>query len=152
MQDSLQESKSSLSIIFCIAAQVAAGACHSLAVTRPSGRLYTWGWSAHGQCGTGSTSDIQQPALCGALDGVPLAAAAAGMAHSVVASRDGAVYSFGWNSNSQLGLVSRHQQDHSQSSLLPRLVEDPQLDVEHVVKVRSQTPTAASAVKCMWFA
>ena len=117
--------------------QVAAGACHSLAAIAPSGRLYTWGWSAHGQCGTGSTSDVLQPTLCTALDGVPLAAVAAGMAHTVAASRDGAVYSFGWNSNGQLGLMGRQQQQ-LRSSLLPMLVEDSQLEDEHIIQVRMQ--------------
>lgn len=124
-------------------AQIAAGACHSLAITSTTGRLYTWGWSAQGQCGTGSTSDVLQPALCKALDGVPLADVAAGMAHSVVASRDGAVYTFGWNNNGQLGLgrttVEPGQQQQQQlfSSLEPNLVEDPLLDDEHITKVGS---------------
>ena len=119
--------------------QAAVGACHSLAVTASSGRLYTWGWSAHGQCGTGSTSDVLQPTLCTALDGVPLAAVAAGMAHTVAASRDGAVYSFGWNSNGQLGLMGRQQQQQQlQNSLLPMLVEDARLEDEHIVQVGMQ--------------
>jgi alpha-tubulin suppressor-like RCC1 family protein len=28
--------------------QVAAGSCHSVAVTALLGRLYAWGWNAHG--------------------------------------------------------------------------------------------------------
>lgn len=122
--------------------QIAAGSCHSVAISAVTGRLYTWGWAAHGQCGTGSTADVGQPTLCSALDGVPLAAAAAGMAHTLVVSRDGAVYSFGWNNNGQLG-VGNCQQDASGavqqqpllSSLVPMLVEDSLLDQEHVVQV-----------------
>lgn len=122
--------------------QVAAGACHSLAVTAETGRLYCWGWSAHGQCGTGSTNDVLQPTLCSALDGVPLAAAAAGMAHTVVLSKDGAVYTSGWNSNGQLGLGARQgsrvqgqQEQQQQSSLVPVLVQSDVMDSEHIIQV-----------------
>lgn len=121
---------------------MAAGACHSLAVTANTGRLYCWGWSAHGQCATGTTSDVPHPTLCTALDGVPLAAAAAGMAHTVTLSKDGAVYACGWNNNGQLGLgsgrgtgVQGGQQQQQQSSLLPVLVESPVMDDEHIIQV-----------------
>eukprot|EP00878_Enallax_costatus_P036364 GHUV01040827.1.p2 GENE.GHUV01040827.1~~GHUV01040827.1.p2 ORF type:complete len:105 (+),score=25.70 GHUV01040827.1:908-1222(+) len=60
------------------------------------------------------------------------------MAHTVVASRDGAVYSFGWNSNGQLGLMQREQQQQLRSSLLPSLVEDPALEDEHITQVGMQ--------------
>lgn len=89
--------------VCCLTVQVAAGACHSAAITAGLGQLYCWGWNAHGQCCTGSTDNVPQPQLCEALGGVPLAAVAAGMAHTVCASRDGAVYACGWNSNGQLG-------------------------------------------------
>lgn len=85
--------------------QVAAGSCHSAAVTAGLGRLFCWGWNAHGQCCTGTTTSVLQPQLCSALDGVPLTAVAAGMAHTVTVSRDGAVYACGWNSNGQLGVA-----------------------------------------------
>lgn len=84
---------------------MAAGACHSAAVTAARGQLFCWGWNAHGQCCTGTTSDVLQPQLCSALDGVPLSTVAAGMAHTVCVSRDGAVYACGWNSNGQLGTI-----------------------------------------------
>jgi alpha-tubulin suppressor-like RCC1 family protein len=34
-------------------AQIAAGSCHSAAVTAARGNLYCWGWNAHGQCCVG---------------------------------------------------------------------------------------------------
>lgn len=86
---------------------MAAGACHSAAVTAARGQLFCWGWNAHGQCCTGTTADVLQPQLCSALDGVPLSTVAAGMAHTVCVGRDGAVYSCGWNSNGQLGTTRR---------------------------------------------
>lgn len=144
--------------------QVAAGACHSAAVTRGLGRLYSWGWNLHGQCCSGSTVDVVQPQLCEALDGVPLAAVAAGLAHTVCVSRDGAVYACGWNCNGQLGTakprgVVADAADAGAagagggsasaggttarqtaglecvSSLRPVLVEHPALEQEHVTQV-----------------
>ena len=54
---------------------------------------------------------------------------AAGLAHTAVATADGAVYTFGWNADGQLGLgdtVSREG---------PTLVEGA-LDDEHITQVR----------------
>lgn len=60
---------------------------------------------------------MQQPALCSALDGVPLAAVAAGMAHTVCVSVDGAVYACGWNSNGQLGTAAATTQYPEQQAV-----------------------------------
>lgn len=108
---------------------------------------------------------MQQPTLCTALDGVPLASVAAGMAHTVAASRDGAVYAWGCGSDGQLGhgepavadedgppgardgahcgagtrssgdVGSAGAKQQPRSTLLPVLVEDAELDMEDVVQV-----------------
>lgn len=46
-------------------AQIAAGSCHSAAVTSTTGRrnLYCWGWNAHGQCCVGETMKQGHAAL-----------------------------------------------------------------------------------------
>jgi alpha-tubulin suppressor-like RCC1 family protein len=91
-------------------AAVAAGRRHFLAVARPPhAAAFAWGCSARGQCGVApgsaggggggggkSGSWVARPRLVAALGGVPLALCAAGDAHSLVASADGAsVFCFG---------------------------------------------------------
>lgn len=100
-----------------------------------------------------------QPQLCEALDGVPLGAVAAGLAHTVCVSRDGAVYACGWNCNGQLGTAkpvvaaaagaaeagggcvgaadgtTTAPGLECVSSLRPVLVEHPALEQEHVTQV-----------------
>jgi alpha-tubulin suppressor-like RCC1 family protein len=41
----------------CICVQVAAGSCHSIAVTAVMGRVYAWGWNAHGGLAQFTASD-----------------------------------------------------------------------------------------------
>jgi alpha-tubulin suppressor-like RCC1 family protein len=86
---------------------VAAGARHSLAVTR-SGALYSWG--ARELLGLGAerwsllaARFEHAPRLVRALRGVRVCALAAGGAHSAVTDADGRLYVFGDNSFNQLG-------------------------------------------------
>eukprot|EP00878_Enallax_costatus_P022755 GHUV01024161.1.p1 GENE.GHUV01024161.1~~GHUV01024161.1.p1 ORF type:complete len:385 (+),score=105.74 GHUV01024161.1:557-1711(+) len=57
-----QSSSSELHCVLLPAAvvSIAAGAEHC-AVVLQDGSVYTWGWSEHGQCGTGSTADAAGP-------------------------------------------------------------------------------------------
>ena len=82
---------------------IAAGARHSLAVNT-SGQCLAWGWSLHGQCGTGSAvPPVPSPTLVGALGPLKCVAVAGGMGHTVVATDQGDVYAWGLNSDGQLG-------------------------------------------------
>ena len=63
---------------------VACGGGHAMAITH-DGRLFGWGWNAHGQCGLGDDvgSAIATPRAIGGLVGRKVAAVACGAAHTV---------------------------------------------------------------------
>ena len=69
---------------------VAAGAAHSLAITR-EGSLYTWGWGAKGQLGHGGTTSEMTPRLLTALSSTIIEHIAAGPTHSIASACGGAV-------------------------------------------------------------
>jgi len=96
---------------------VAAGARHSMAVNA-QGQSLAWGWSLHGQCGTGSvTPHVPSPTLISALGPLKVVGVAAGMAHSLCLTDSGDVYSWGSNADGALGIGT------TLSSLQPQLVE-----------------------------
>ena len=63
------------------------------------------------------------------LGGLSVTGVAAGLAHTVACTDSGDVYSWGWNSEGQLGLGD------DQSRGEPALVADPQLEHLHVTQV-----------------
>ncbi|WP_210514815.1 RCC1 domain-containing protein [Hymenobacter terricola] len=85
-------------------AQVAAGISHTLAITT-DGRLYAWGCNHEGQLGDGTTTSHESPV---AIE-VPGTAhtswkqVAAGSSHSLALTADGRLYTWGINTNGQLG-------------------------------------------------
>ncbi|KAL6771330.1 hypothetical protein ACKKBG_A25915 [Auxenochlorella protothecoides x Auxenochlorella symbiontica] len=96
---------------------VAAGARHSLAVTR-QGQVLGWGWSLHGQAGTGeATPAVNSPHLVVALGPLVVDSVAGGQAHSLALTQDGDVYAWGLNGDGQLG------DGTTQTSLQPKLLE-----------------------------
>ena len=63
--------------------KVACGAAHCMAITH-DGRLYSWGWNGHGQCGLGDIGSIvKAPQAIGRLFGRTVGAVACGAAHTV---------------------------------------------------------------------
>ncbi|KAM7295512.1 uncharacterized protein ISCGN_025012 [Ixodes scapularis] len=84
-------------------ARVACGTYHSLAVTE-EGRLFTWGWGAHGQLGHGTCDDQRTPRLVAALADHRVTDASAGCGHTVALTAEGLVFGFGCNTFGQLGL------------------------------------------------
>ena len=92
-------------------AKVACGAAHCMAIT-PEGRLYSWGWNEHGQCGLGDVgSVVPTPRAIGRLFGRTVGAVACGAAHTIalvdapeVDDCDGCVvYAWGAQHAGQLG-------------------------------------------------
>jgi alpha-tubulin suppressor-like RCC1 family protein len=82
---------------------VAAGLWHSLALTR-SGRVFAWGDDRYGQLGNGTTRPSYRPvAVAGLSPDDPVIDISAGAFHSLAVTRSGAVYSWGANTNGQLG-------------------------------------------------
>lgn len=89
------------------AVDVAVGDNHTVAVvTEKEGganALYTWGQGAWGRLGLGDTENRLVPSKVD-LKGEEPTAVAAGSYHTVVLTKSGKVYSFGWNKNGRLGI------------------------------------------------
>ncbi len=84
-------------------AAIAAGASHSLALTR-GGRVYAWGANRLGQLGDGLNADSAAPvAVRGLPPNDPGVAIAAGGLHNLALTRSGRVYAWGANSYGQIG-------------------------------------------------
>ena len=86
--------------------QLAAGNSQSMALAS-DGTVYTWGWNQYGQLGNGTTTNSRIPVAV-VTTGTPLAGKtisqiAAGNAHALAMTDDGAIYSWGWNQYGQLG-------------------------------------------------
>ena len=79
---------------------VAGGFRHS-AMIKPDGTVWTWGGSAFGQLGNGSTTAGALPAQVAGLAG--FTAVATGEAHTVALRQDGTVWVWGYNFYGQLG-------------------------------------------------
>lgn len=85
------------------ATAIAAGARHSVAVNS-LGQCLAWGWSLHGQCGTGKAApSVPAPTVVAALGPLKVVGAAAGMGHTVVCTDQGDAYAWGLNADGQLG-------------------------------------------------
>ncbi len=84
-------------------ATIAAGARHSVAVSS-LGQCLAWGWSLHGQCGTGKAApSVPAPTVVAALGPLKVVGAAAGMGHTIVCTDQGDAYAWGLNADGQLG-------------------------------------------------
>ena len=82
---------------------VACGAAHSLAVTA-NGEVLSWGLGGSGQLGHGDYSSTPNPRRIMALSSEAVLGVASGFGHSIALSRSGALYSWGWNRDGQLGV------------------------------------------------
>ena len=85
--------------------QVAAGRSCSIALAS-DGTVYTWGNNAFGQLGNGNYTDSNVPVAVntsGVLSGKTITQVAAGYSHSIALASDGTVYTWGYNSDGQLG-------------------------------------------------
>jgi len=80
---------------------VAAGQFHSIALGN-DGTVWTWGYNGYGQLGNNSTTNSSVPIQVPGLSGVFIAIAA-GPNHSMALRNDGTVWTWGLNSNGQLG-------------------------------------------------
>ena len=97
--------------------QVAAGNEHSVLLTE-DGRVYTAGYNDNGQCGQGSTLRVSELSIVNELKGTFIEQVHAynGCEHTLCVSRDGYLYSFGYNYRGQLGHSS------TSSVSIPKLV------------------------------
>mmetsp|Transcript_30492 Transcript_30492/g.89207 ORF Transcript_30492/g.89207 Transcript_30492/m.89207 type:complete len:366 (-) Transcript_30492:325-1422(-) len=84
-------------------AQIALGWRHVLARTH-EGALFSWGNNSSGQLGMGERPDLNEPLLVEALAKECVTTIAAGAAHSLAATADGVLFSWGEGVSGQLGL------------------------------------------------
>jgi len=84
---------------------VAAGGRHSVAL-EAEGRVWTWGWGQYGQLGQNDGENRVIPTLlaCETLGGAAVVLVAAGYAHTVAVTIEGALWVWGWGLYGQLGL------------------------------------------------
>ncbi len=82
---------------------IGAGNEHSLFVTK-DGKLLTAGYNENGQCGIGSTQQVRQPAIVQALEDEEIQQVFVfnGCEHTIALTRDGKIYSFGYNYRGQV--------------------------------------------------
>jgi alpha-tubulin suppressor-like RCC1 family protein len=98
----------------------AAGGDHSLVWT-DTGELYTFGFGGSGRLGHGGNENEDVPRLVEALAGKHVVGAAAGVAHTVVLTDAGELYTFGYGDSGRLGHGGNHHHHHHE--LVPRVVE-----------------------------
>ena len=84
--------------------QIAAGRSHSLALTKVSQQVYSWGSSLYGQCGHAIRRSPQPPRLVEGMRDLNVAKIAAGGNHSLALSVGGRLFSWGQHTEGQLGL------------------------------------------------
>jgi len=81
---------------------VAAGGNHSIALTS-TGRIYTWGLNSSGEIGDATTTNRTTPTEITSRIAVTASMISAGYSHSAAITSTGRVYTWGSNSNGQIG-------------------------------------------------
>jgi hypothetical protein len=85
---------------------IAAGGWHSLA-RKNDGTARAWGYNHYGQLGNGTYTNSNTPVVVSSLTGLTgVAAIAAGDSHSLAIKSGGTAWSWGYNSDGQLGIGS----------------------------------------------
>lgn len=96
---------------------IAAGDFHVLAL-KNDGTVWAWGKGAAGQLGDGSTSNSQSPVhALGDLSAKTITAIASGQDHSLALDSSGTMYSWGSDSNDQLGAGSGNNSTASPTAI-----------------------------------
>ena len=93
---------------------VATGFQHSMALLK-TGKVYSWGWNAHGQLGYGTTKETLHPQIIERLP-VKVVGISAGWLHSMALHESGEVYCWGVNEYGQLG------DENTKDCLSPKLL------------------------------
>ena len=104
---------------------IGAGNEHSVFVSK-SGQMFVCGYNDNGQCGMGSTQQVRQLSQVTSLEGEEITQVHIynGCEHTLAVSRDGKLYSFGYNYRGQLGLGTTNSESTPRpvKSLLSRKV------------------------------
>ncbi|CAM9092741.1 unnamed protein product, partial [Ectocarpus fasciculatus] len=95
-----------------------AGNEHSVFLSS-QGKVFVTGYNDNGQCGLGTTQQVRQPTQVANLDGEDISKVQVfnGSEHTLLVTRDGRLYAFGYNYRGQLGLGT------TSSEMIPRLVK-----------------------------
>ncbi|MEM8697957.1 MAG: Ig-like domain-containing protein [Pseudomonadota bacterium] len=109
---------------------ISAGQLHSTFLT-DAGQVYSWGFGNNGPLGLGDEENRAAPELVTTLADIEVISVENGNGVSYAIAADGTLYSWGFNSNGQLGLGDRDER------LIPTEVTD--LSEETVVAVSSGT-------------
>lgn len=109
--------------------KIVSGVEHCVILTS-NGDVFSFGCGLRGALGHGDVNSHEVPLQVEALAGLKIIDIAAGSFHSVAVSSFGDVYSWGWNTNGQLGLpkVAQHtfekaSESHQQVYTVPQLIE-----------------------------
>lgn len=78
-----------------------------------TGALYGWGSNTNGQLGLGDRESRLEPTVIEALEGQPVTSISAGISHTLVLTKSGAVYAMGSNTDGQLGSPEALEDDGS---------------------------------------
>ena len=81
---------------------VSCGGYHT-AIVKSDGTVYTFGFNDNGQLGNGTTTDRNTPTEITDSNATNIIAVSCGGRHTAILKSDGTVYTFGYNSNGQLG-------------------------------------------------
>jgi RCC1 and BTB domain-containing protein len=88
---------------------IAYGSSHVLALTQ-SGKCFSWGFNNFGQLGNGTQKDEHKPKLMSALIDKNLIQIVCGSNHSLVLTKSGELYGFGFNYYGQIGCGNTRNQ------------------------------------------
>ena len=93
---------------------IGAGNEHSVFVC-VDGRMYVTGYNDNGQCGSGKTEQVKAPQQVTALEGEDVSQAFVfnGCEHTLVTTKDGKLYAFGYNYRGQVTYSSIHSTAHT---------------------------------------
>lgn len=86
--------------------QIASGSYFSVAVDA-DGRVWSWGRNSDGQLGLGTMDTDAHPTPTQVSINEPIEAVVTGKAHALALARSGAVYGWGLNYNSQIGMFDK---------------------------------------------
>jgi alpha-tubulin suppressor-like RCC1 family protein len=115
-----------LSLVNGKIAKITAGRDHSLIVESGNNTLYGFGSNLEGQLGLGHIDIVLSPTAITTLSNITIAALSAGGDHSLVLASNGTSFSFGKNSNGQLGL------GHTISQRYPQIGAMRWMNITHI--------------------